>query len=127
MRALPPARDQELTEEEWRILARIREQRARVAEAAEGAARHEEGGTMRPDQLAELLRGIDLVEPYNRERTRRDEMTPRRAVHFEERPDEEPGGELRTVLDEAHDLPERAEDFRGYQCRSSMASTNTDQ
>eukprot|EP00961_Rhodomonas_salina_P110132 1482366-Rhodomonas_salina.1 len=53
LRALPPTRDQELTEEEWEILAWIRERRARAAEAAEGATRREEGGRMRPDQLAE--------------------------------------------------------------------------
>eukprot|EP00961_Rhodomonas_salina_P144974 1951499-Rhodomonas_salina.1 len=82
---------------------------------------------MRPDQLAELLRGLDTEEPHDRERTRRDEMTPRRVVRFIEGPDEEPGEELRTVLDEVHDLPEMAEDFRGYQRRSSMASTGTDQ
>eukprot|EP00961_Rhodomonas_salina_P020346 273225-Rhodomonas_salina.1 len=41
MRALPPAREQEPTEEEWAILALIREQRARAAGAAGGAARHE--------------------------------------------------------------------------------------
>eukprot|EP00961_Rhodomonas_salina_P139631 1879137-Rhodomonas_salina.1 len=69
---------------------------------------------MRQDQLAELLRGLDMDGPHDRERTRRDEMTPRRAVRFEEVLDDEPGEELRTVLDEAHDLPEMAEDFRGY-------------
>eukprot|EP00960_Hanusia_phi_P019250 568187-Hanusia_phi.AAC.1 len=82
---------------------------------------------MRPDQLAELLRGLDMEEPHDRERTRRDEMTPRRAVRFMEVPDDEPGEELRTVLDEAHNLPEVEEDFRGYRRRSSMASTGTDQ
>eukprot|EP00961_Rhodomonas_salina_P227527 3076202-Rhodomonas_salina.1 len=61
-------RDQEPTEEEWAILAQIREQRARAAEAAAGAARHEEErGMMRPDQLAELLRGLDMEEPLDRE------------------------------------------------------------
>eukprot|EP00961_Rhodomonas_salina_P284176 3841081-Rhodomonas_salina.1 len=82
MRALQPARDQEPTEEEWVILAQIREQRARAAaaEAAAGAARHEEErGRVRPHQLAELLRGLDMEEPHDRERSRRDEMTPRRA------------------------------------------------
>eukprot|EP00961_Rhodomonas_salina_P077228 1035650-Rhodomonas_salina.1 len=59
-------RDQEPTEEEWEILAQIREQRARAAEAAAGAALHE-GGRMRPDQLAELLRGLDMEEPPDRE------------------------------------------------------------
>eukprot|EP00961_Rhodomonas_salina_P156425 2106333-Rhodomonas_salina.1 len=127
MRALPPARDREPTEEEWAILDQIREQRTRVAEAAEGAARREERGRMRPDQLVELLRGLDMEEPHDRERTRRDEMTPRRGVRFEEGPDEEPREELRTVLDEAHDLPEMEEDFRGYRRRSSMASSGTDQ
>eukprot|EP00961_Rhodomonas_salina_P193819 2616641-Rhodomonas_salina.1 len=68
-----------------------------------------------------------MDEPHDRERTRRDEMTPRRVVHLEEVPDDEPGEELRTVLDEAHDLPEMAEEFRGYQLSSSMASTGTDQ
>eukprot|EP00961_Rhodomonas_salina_P033223 447272-Rhodomonas_salina.1 len=128
MRALPPARDQEPTEEEWAILARIREQRARAAEAAAGAAlREEDRGRMRPDQLAELLRGLNMEEPHDRERSKRDEMTPRRAVRFEEVPDDEPREELRTVLDEAHNLPEMAENFRGYRRRSSMASTGTDQ
>eukprot|EP00961_Rhodomonas_salina_P238295 3220900-Rhodomonas_salina.1 len=39
MRVLPPMRDQEPTEEEWEMLAQIRERRARAAEAAAGAAR----------------------------------------------------------------------------------------
>eukprot|EP00961_Rhodomonas_salina_P215717 2914271-Rhodomonas_salina.1 len=52
-------------------------------------------------------------------------MTPRRAVRFEEVQDDRPGEELRTVLDEAHDLPKMAEEFRGYRRRSSMASTRT--
>eukprot|EP00961_Rhodomonas_salina_P116199 1564152-Rhodomonas_salina.1 len=69
---------------------------------------------MRPDQLAELLRGLEVEEPHERERSRRDEMTPRRAVHFREVPEDEPGEELRTALDETHDLPEMAEDLRGY-------------
>eukprot|EP00961_Rhodomonas_salina_P086315 1160059-Rhodomonas_salina.1 len=38
MRALLPARDQDSMEEEWAILAQIREKRARAAEAAAGAA-----------------------------------------------------------------------------------------
>eukprot|EP00961_Rhodomonas_salina_P261162 3529504-Rhodomonas_salina.1 len=127
MRALPPARDQEPTEEELVILAQIREQRARAAEAAAGAARRkEEKGMMRQDQLAELLRSLDMEEPHDRERSRRDEMTPRRAVRFVEVPEDEPREVLRTVLDEAHDLPEMEEDFRGYR-RCSMASTGTDQ
>eukprot|EP00961_Rhodomonas_salina_P014749 197771-Rhodomonas_salina.1 len=53
-------------------------------------------------------------------------MTPRRAVCFVEVPEDEPREELRTVLDEAHDLPEMEEDFRGYQRCSSIASTGTD-
>eukprot|EP00961_Rhodomonas_salina_P157640 2122113-Rhodomonas_salina.2 len=80
---------------------------------------------MRPDQLAELLRGLDMEEPQDRERSRRDELTPRRAVRFMEEPEEEPREELRTVLDEAHNLPDMEEDFRGHRCRSSMASTGT--
>eukprot|EP00961_Rhodomonas_salina_P051187 686912-Rhodomonas_salina.1 len=72
---------------------------------------------MRLDQLAELLRGLDMEELHDRERTRRDEMTPRRVVRFEEVPDDEPREELRTVLDETHDLPEMAEEFRGYRRR----------
>eukprot|EP00961_Rhodomonas_salina_P202439 2730470-Rhodomonas_salina.1 len=68
-----------------------------------------------------------MEEPHDRERSRRDEMTPRRAVHFREVPDDEMREEFRTVLDEAHDLPEVEEDFRGYQCSSSMASSGTDQ
>eukprot|EP00961_Rhodomonas_salina_P154797 2085129-Rhodomonas_salina.1 len=80
MRALPLMRDQEPTEEEWAILAQIREQRARMAGAAVGAAWHEEErGRMRPDQLVELLRGLDMEEPPDRDRSRRDELTPRRA------------------------------------------------
>eukprot|EP00961_Rhodomonas_salina_P070420 945408-Rhodomonas_salina.1 len=99
MRALPLMRDQEPTEEEWAILAQLREQRARAAEAAEGAARREEErGRMRPDQLAELLRGLNMDEPPDRDRSRRDEMTPRRAVHFVEIPEREPEEELRTDL-----------------------------
>eukprot|EP00961_Rhodomonas_salina_P284783 3848698-Rhodomonas_salina.1 len=69
---------------------------------------------MRQDQLAELLRGLDMEEPHDRERSRRDEMTPRREVRFVEVQENEPGGEYRTVLNEAHDLPEMEEDFRGY-------------
>eukprot|EP00961_Rhodomonas_salina_P176086 2373869-Rhodomonas_salina.1 len=68
-----------------------------------------------------------MEEPHDRERTRRDEMTPRRMVHFREVQDDEPREEFRTVLDEAHDLLEMTEDFRGYQRRSSMASSGTDQ
>eukprot|EP00961_Rhodomonas_salina_P246496 3330651-Rhodomonas_salina.1 len=82
---------------------------------------------MRQDQLAELLRGLNMEEPPDRERTRRDEVTPRRAVRFVEVPEEEPREELRTVLDEVHDLPGMEEDFRGYRRCSSMASTGTDQ
>eukprot|EP00961_Rhodomonas_salina_P187573 2531642-Rhodomonas_salina.1 len=68
MRALPPARDQEPTKEEWASLAQIREQRARMAEAAAGAAQYEEErGRMRPDQLVELLRGLNMEEPHDRE------------------------------------------------------------
>eukprot|EP00961_Rhodomonas_salina_P118292 1591984-Rhodomonas_salina.1 len=127
MRALPPMRDQEPTEEEWAILAQIREQRARMAGAAEGAALHEEErGRMRPDQLAELLRGLNMEEPPDRDRSRRDELTPRRAVRFMEEPEDEPEEELRTVLDEDHNLPGMEEDFRGHLSRSSMASTGTD-
>eukprot|EP00961_Rhodomonas_salina_P048368 649479-Rhodomonas_salina.1 len=81
---------------------------------------------MRPDQLAELLRSLDMEEPHDRERSRRDKMTPRRAVRFLEVPDDEPGEELRTALNETHDLPEMAEDFRGYQRSSSIASADTD-
>eukprot|EP00961_Rhodomonas_salina_P027892 377416-Rhodomonas_salina.1 len=81
---------------------------------------------MRQDQLAELLRGLNMEEPRDRGRTRRDEMTPR-AVRFMEVPEDEPREELRTVLDETHDLPEMEEDSRGYRRRSSMASTGTDQ
>eukprot|EP00961_Rhodomonas_salina_P056888 764748-Rhodomonas_salina.1 len=62
---------------------------------------------MRPDQLTELQRGLNMEEPHDRERTRRDEMTPRRKVHFREVPDHEPREEFRTVLDEAHNLPFR--------------------
>eukprot|EP00961_Rhodomonas_salina_P053517 717914-Rhodomonas_salina.1 len=69
---------------------------------------------MRQDQLAELLRGLDMEEPHDKERSRRDKMTPRRAVRFMEVLEDEPREEFRTVLDEAHDLPEMAEDFRGY-------------
>eukprot|EP00961_Rhodomonas_salina_P265657 3590767-Rhodomonas_salina.1 len=105
MRALPPMRDQEPTEEEWAILAQLREQRARAAE--EAARREEERGRMRPDQLAELLRSLDMEEPHDRNRSRRDEMTPRRAVRFVEIPEREPEEELRTDLDEAHNLPGR--------------------
>eukprot|EP00961_Rhodomonas_salina_P137514 1850025-Rhodomonas_salina.1 len=73
MRVLPQMRDQEPTEEEWEILAQIREGRARAVEAAEGAAQHEEErGRMRLDQLVELLRGLDMEEPPARERSRRD-------------------------------------------------------
>eukprot|EP00961_Rhodomonas_salina_P006991 94738-Rhodomonas_salina.1 len=68
-----------------------------------------------------------MEEPHDRERTRRDEITPRRTVRFREVPDDEPREEFRTVLDEAHDLPEMAEDFRGYQLISLMASSGTDQ
>eukprot|EP00961_Rhodomonas_salina_P149755 2016302-Rhodomonas_salina.1 len=53
-------------------------------------------------------------------------MTPRRAVHFREVPEDEPGEELRTTLYEAHNLPEMAEDLRGYLRRSSIASAGTD-
>eukprot|EP00961_Rhodomonas_salina_P194747 2629566-Rhodomonas_salina.1 len=63
MRALQPMRDQEPTEEEWEILAQMLERRARAAESAAGAAQHR----MRPDQLAELLRGLDMEEPPDRE------------------------------------------------------------
>eukprot|EP00961_Rhodomonas_salina_P139725 1880369-Rhodomonas_salina.1 len=53
-------------------------------------------------------------------------MTPRRAVRFVEVLEDEPREELRTVLDEVHNLPEMAEDFRGYRRRSSITSTGTD-
>eukprot|EP00961_Rhodomonas_salina_P033311 448275-Rhodomonas_salina.1 len=53
-------------------------------------------------------------------------MTPRKVVRFMEVPDDEPGEEFRTALNKAHDLPEMAEDFRGYQHRSSIASAGTD-
>eukprot|EP00961_Rhodomonas_salina_P018000 242044-Rhodomonas_salina.1 len=70
---------------------------------------------MRQDQLAELLRGLNMEEPPDRERSRRDKMTPRRAVHFVEVPESEQGEELRTVLDETHNLEAgMEEDFRGY-------------
>eukprot|EP00961_Rhodomonas_salina_P258346 3491836-Rhodomonas_salina.1 len=82
---------------------------------------------MRQDQLVELLRGLYMEEPHDRERSRRDEMTPRRALHFMEVPEDKQREEFRMVLDETHDLPEMAEDFRGYQCSSLMASTGTDQ
>eukprot|EP00961_Rhodomonas_salina_P224848 3039581-Rhodomonas_salina.1 len=82
---------------------------------------------MRLDQLAELLRGLNMEEPPDRERSRRGEMTPRMAVRLMEVLENEQREELRMVLDEAHDLPKMEEDFRGYQRRSSMASTGTDQ
>eukprot|EP00961_Rhodomonas_salina_P165743 2233472-Rhodomonas_salina.1 len=97
MRALQPVRDQEPTEKEWVILAQILEWRARAAEEAAGAAQHEEErGRMRLDQLAKLLRGLDMEEPPDRERSRRDEVTPRRAVRFVEVQEDEPREELRT-------------------------------
>eukprot|EP00961_Rhodomonas_salina_P192180 2593286-Rhodomonas_salina.1 len=74
----------------------------------------EERGRMRLDQLTELLRGLDMEEPHDQERTRRDEMTPRREVHFTGVPESESREELRTALSEVHDLPEVDEDFRGY-------------
>eukprot|EP00961_Rhodomonas_salina_P083996 1128999-Rhodomonas_salina.1 len=67
-----------------------------------------------------------MEEPHDRERSRRDKMTPRRAVRFVEVQDDEPREELRTVLDEVHNLPEMEEDFRGYRRRSSIASAGTD-
>eukprot|EP00961_Rhodomonas_salina_P279853 3780524-Rhodomonas_salina.1 len=69
-----------------------------------------------------------MEEPHDRERSRRDYMTPRRTVHFREVLDDEPGEELRTALDKTHNLPEMAEDLRlgGYRRRSSIASAGTD-
>eukprot|EP00961_Rhodomonas_salina_P178745 2411151-Rhodomonas_salina.2 len=59
-----------------------------------------------------------MEEPPDRERSRRDEMTPRRAVCFVEEPEGESGEELRPTLDEAHNLEAghvMEEDFREYQ------------
>eukprot|EP00961_Rhodomonas_salina_P279826 3780089-Rhodomonas_salina.8 len=81
----------EPTEEEWVIvLAQIREleQRAREAAAAGAAVPEEEQGRMRPDQLAELLGGLEMEEPPERDRSRLDEMTPRLAECFKEQPEQ---------------------------------------
>eukprot|EP00961_Rhodomonas_salina_P196986 2658473-Rhodomonas_salina.1 len=53
-------------------------------------------------------------------------MTPRRAVRFVEVQEDELREELRTVLDETHNLPGIEEDFRGYQRSSLIASAGTD-
>eukprot|EP00961_Rhodomonas_salina_P010886 145759-Rhodomonas_salina.1 len=67
-----------------------------------------------------------MDEPHDRERTRRDEMSPRRTVHFREVQADEPEEEFRTDQDEAHNLPEMVEDLRGYRRRSLVASAGTD-
>eukprot|EP00961_Rhodomonas_salina_P168293 2268642-Rhodomonas_salina.1 len=82
---------------------------------------------MRPEQLAELLRGLAMEEPPERDRSRRDEVTPGRSVRFSEVPERELGEELRTEINEAHNLEAGIdEDFRRHRRRSSMASTGTD-